>query len=192
MFEPTKLGDFSLRNRFVLASLTRGRSGPERVPNEANVEYYRQRATNFGLLLSEASSISAMGEGWYDSPSFYTKEQIEGWSLVCNAVHKEGCEIVAQLWHTGRAGHSSFMPDGKQIVSASDIKIEGDGVYTADTTKQPHEVPRPLTLDEIQSTVADYKQAAMNCKQAGFDGVEVHSANGSSMVCASLSSGVMS
>ena len=134
MFEPTKLGELELRNRFVLASLTRGRSGPDRVPNSANIEYYRQRATNFGLVLAEASSISPMGEGWYDSPSLYTEEQIAGWKSVCDAVHAEGGLIVAQLWHTGRAGHSSFMPDKQQIISASDIPIEGDGVHTAEAT----------------------------------------------------------
>jgi len=119
-----------------------------------------------------------MGEGWYDSPSLYGEERVEGWKKVCDAVHAEGGLIVAQLWHIGRAGHSSFLADNAQIVSASDVKIDGDGVYTADTTKQQHETPRPLTLEEIQATVADYKKAAENCKAAGFDGVEVHAANG--------------
>lgn len=171
-------GELQLSNRFALASLTRGRSGPDRVPNSANVEYYRQRATNFGLVLSEATSISPMGEGWFDSPSTYTEDQIAGWKSVVDAVHAEGGLMVAQLWHCGRASHSSFMPDKQQIISASDIPIEGDGVYTADTTKQPHEKPRPMTVVEIETTVADYKQSAINCKKAGFDGVEVHSANG--------------
>mmetsp|Transcript_7104 Transcript_7104/g.9045 ORF Transcript_7104/g.9045 Transcript_7104/m.9045 type:complete len:372 (+) Transcript_7104:162-1277(+) len=178
MFEPTKLGELSLRNRFVLASLTRGRSGPSRVPNDANVEYYRQRATNFGLLLGEAASVSPMGEGWYDSPSLYTAEQMAGWKKVVDAVHGEGGLIVAQLWHIGRAGHTSFLPNNAQMLSASDIKIEGDGVYTADTTKQPHEIPRSMTTDEIDSTILDYKNAVQNCKEAGFDGVELHCANG--------------
>eukprot|EP00635_Sarcinochrysidales_sp_CCMP3193_P009684 CAMPEP_0118914018 /NCGR_PEP_ID=MMETSP1166-20130328/14552_1 /TAXON_ID=1104430 /ORGANISM="Chrysoreinhardia sp, Strain CCMP3193" /LENGTH=379 /DNA_ID=CAMNT_0006853583 /DNA_START=99 /DNA_END=1238 /DNA_ORIENTATION=- len=177
MFQPVKLGAFELKNRFVLASLTRGRSGESRVPNAANVEYYRQRATNFGLLLGEASSISAAGEGWYDSPSLYDESHVEGWKKVTDAVHAEGGLIVAQLWHIGRAGHSSFL-GGKQMVSASDVPIDGDGVYTADTSKQPHETPRPLTVEEIQKTIADYKHAAENCKKAGFDGVEVHAANG--------------
>ncbi|KAJ8609706.1 hypothetical protein CTAYLR_008450 [Chrysophaeum taylorii] len=177
MFEPVKLGELALKNKFVLASLTRGRSGETRVPNDANVEYYRQRA-GFGLVMSEATAISPMGEGWYDSPSLYKPEQVAGWKRVCEAVHGEGGLMLAQLWHIGRAGHSSFLPDGQPMVSASAIKIEGDGVYTADTTKQPHETPRALEIGEVEATVRDYKQAALNAKEAGFDGVEVHSANG--------------
>lgn len=177
VFEATTLGDLSLSNRIVLASLTRGRSGPSRVPGDHNVEYYRQRATNFGLILTEAASISPMGEGWRDSASLITEEQMAGWKKVVDACHKEGAQIVAQMWHTGRAGHSSYLPEDK-CVSASNIPIPGDGVYTADGTKQPHEVPRPLTVDEVKSTIEDYKAAAQRCKDAGFDGVEVHAANG--------------
>ncbi|KAJ8609716.1 hypothetical protein CTAYLR_008449 [Chrysophaeum taylorii] len=120
--------------------------------------------------MSEATAISPMGEGWYDSPSLYKPEQVAGWKRVCEAVHGEGGLMLAQLWHIGRAGHTDGLGERHQI--------EGDGVYTADTTKQPHKTPRALEIGEVEANVCDYKQAALNAKEAGFDGVEVHSANG--------------
>jgi len=179
MFRPVTLGELKLQNRFVLASLTRGRAGEARVPNEAMMDYYKARAWNFGLLLAEASSISAEGEGWFDSPSLYGgEERLEGWKKLVTGVHQMNGKIIAQMWHTGRAGHSSFLPEKMAPLSASDVAIEGDGVYTADGSKQAHETPKAMTVEDIQKTVADYKKAAEFCKEAEFDGVEIHAANG--------------
>lgn len=176
MFTPVKLGELELKNRFVLASLTRARSGASRVPNDANVEYYKLRA-GFGLVLTEATTVCHQGEGWAGSASCYTDEQMAGWKKVVDAVHAEGGTIALQLWHTGRAGHTSFVPDG-QFVSASNVPIVGDGVHTATGPKQPHEVPRGLTEAECATVVEDFGKAAERCKAVGFDGVEIHMANG--------------
>eukprot|EP00039_Didymoeca_costata_P019726 m.338695 g.338695 ORF g.338695 m.338695 type:complete len:370 (+) comp18506_c0_seq1:156-1265(+) len=175
LLKPGKLGDFVIKNRLVLASLTRART-KTLVPNEANVQHYKERA-GFGLVITEATHISPVATGWVDAPAIYSNEQVEGWKKVVDAVHEEGGTIVCQLWHTGRASHSSHQPNRQQIVSASDIAIEGEA-HTADLTKEPNEQPRPLTIDEIKSTVEDYGIAAANAKKAGFDGVEVHLANG--------------
>jgi N-ethylmaleimide reductase len=176
LLEPVILGEFQLKNRIILASLTRARSGEDRVPNSANVEYYRQRA-GYGLILSEATTISPMANGWACSPGLYTQQQVDGWKKVTDAVHEAGGLIVAQLWFIGRAGHSSYLSDSAQVVSASDIPIPGE-VHTAAGAKAPYETPRPLTVEEIAGIVEDYGKAAENAKAAGFDGVEVHSANG--------------
>uniref|UniRef100_A0A7S1N2U6 NADH:flavin oxidoreductase/NADH oxidase N-terminal domain-containing protein n=1 Tax=Eutreptiella gymnastica TaxID=73025 RepID=A0A7S1N2U6_9EUGL len=174
---PAQLGDLKLKNRCVLAALTRGRSGPTRVPNEANQLYYEQRA-GFGLVMSEATAVSHRANGWGGAPGIYTAEMAAGWKAVTDRVHAAGSLMVCQLWYVGRQSHSSFMPNGEQIVSASDIPCAGDGVYTATGEKVPYEVPRPLTVQEIADTVEEYGVAAQFAKDAGFDGVEVHSANG--------------
>eukprot|EP00958_Prasinococcus_capsulatus_P012609 scaffold1265_cov366-Prasinococcus_capsulatus_cf.AAC.22 len=176
LFEPLQAGELKLKNRIILAPMTRARS-QGRVPNSANVEYYRQRA-GAGLLITEATTISEVANGWADSPGIYTEEQAEGWKKVVDAVHEEGSQIICQLWHIGRASHSSFMPEGESIVSASAIAIEGEGVYGADIKKHPHEVPRALETEEVEATVEDYGKAAEFAKAAGFDGVEIHGANG--------------
>lgn len=169
------MGDLILKNRVVLAPLTRGRAGEERLANELMAEYYSQRA-GAGLIISEATTVSAQGNGWINSPGIYTDLQGESWKKVTDAVHNAGSKIFLQLWHTGRASHSSFH-QGELPVAPSAIKIEGEGLHTP-IGKVLHEVPRALKTEEIPGVVADYKNAALRAKKAGFDGVEVHSANG--------------
>ena len=169
------LRDLELRNRVVMAPLTRARSGPDRVPNDLMMEYYIQRASA-GLIITEATTISAKANGWQESPGIYTDDMQQGWRKIVDAVHRQGGKIFCQLWHTGRASHSSFL-HGELPVAPSAIKIEGDGVHTA-SGKQPHEVPRALETSELPGIVEDYRAAALRAKNAGFDGVEVHSANG--------------
>lgn len=175
LFRSSEFAGKPLKNRIVLAPLTRGRAGDSRVPNDLMVEYYRQRA-GAGLLITEATVVSSQGNGWVGSPGIYTQEMTEGWRKVTDAVHSEGSQVVLQLWHTGRASHSDFH-GGKLPVSASPVKIEGDSIHTP-LGKKDYEVPHPLTTEEIRDVVADYKQAALNAKAAGFDGIEVHGANG--------------
>ena len=170
-----ELRDLNLRNRVVLAPLTRSRSGPSRVPNDLMAEYYVQRASA-GLIITEATTISATANGWEQSPGIYTDDMQQGWKKIVDAVHRQGGKIFCQLWHTGRASHSSFL-NGELPVGPSAIKIEGDGVQTA-SGKQPHEVPRALETSELVGIVDDYRKAATRAKAAGFDGIEVHSANG--------------
>ena len=170
-----ELRDLNLRNRVVMAPLTRSRSGPDRVPNDLMAEYYVQRASA-GLIITEATTISATANGWDQSPGIYTDDMQQGWKKIVDAVHQQGGKIFCQLWHTGRASHSSFL-NGELPVAPSAIKIEGDGVQTA-SGKQPHEVPRALETSELVGIVDDYRKAATRAKAAGFDGVEVHSANG--------------
>ena len=162
------LRDLPLRNRIVLAPMTRGRAGIERIPNLLMAEYYSQRSSA-GLILSEATTIAASANGWNQSPGIYTDEMVEGWKQVASSVHDKGGAIFCQLWHCGRASHSSFL-DGKLPVAPSAIKIAGEGVHTPDG-KQPHEVPRALEIDEIKQIVADYAAEAKNAKDAGFDGI---------------------
>ena len=175
LFSELSLGDLKLKNRIALAPLTRARSGPERIPNERMVEYYTQRASA-GLLITEATVISERGFGWVETPGIYNQAQVDGWKAVTDAVHAKGSKIILQLWHCGRASHSDFF-DGQLPVSASAIKINGDQVHTP-TGKKDYEVPRALTTEETEQTVADYVAAGQRAKEAGFDGVEVHGANG--------------
>ncbi len=164
-----------LKNRVVLAPLTRARAGKDRIPNELMAEYYRQRASA-GLIITEATVVSEIGIGWVDSPGIYKDEQMQGWKTVVDAVHAEGGLIFLQLWHCGRASHSSFH-DGALPVSASAIKLNGDEIHTPNG-KEEYETPHALTIDEIKQTILDYRNAAKRAMQAGFDGIEVHSANG--------------
>ena len=175
LMQPFDLRGLSLANRVVLAPMTRARSGGDRVPNSLMAEYYRQRATA-GLVITEATVVSQQGIGWVDSPGIYTDAMTEGWKSVTESVHEEGGKIFMQLWHCGRASHSSFHV-GELPVAPSAIKINGDSIHTP-RGKEPYEVPRALTTDEIPGIVEDYRAAADRAKQAGFDGVEVHSANG--------------
>jgi N-ethylmaleimide reductase len=175
LFEPLKLGDLELKNRIVLAPMTRGRAGAERVPNELMAEYYFQRASA-GLLITEATVVSPQGNGWIGSPGIYTDKMVEGWRLVTQKVRPTGTPIFLQLWHCGRASHSDFH-DGALPVSASAVKLNGDQIHTP-LGKKDYETPRALSVDEIEATVDDYRTAASNAKAAGFSGIEVHSANG--------------
>ncbi len=159
-----------------MASLTRSRAGVERIPNALMAQYYRQRASA-GLILSEATVVSIQGIGWQQSPGIYTSEQAEGWKQVVNAVHAQGTPIFLQLWHCGRASHSDFHPELGLPVAPSAIAISGDSIHTPNG-KKDYETPRPLETAEIPAIVDDYRQAAVYAKEAGFDGVEVHCANG--------------
>ncbi|MDX2085381.1 MAG: alkene reductase [Candidatus Melainabacteria bacterium] len=176
LFQPFQLGHLYLPNRVVMAPMTRGRAGSSRVPNALMAAYYAQRA-EAGLMITEATSISEQGLGWVDSPGIYTQAQAEGWQTVVQAVHNQGGRIFLQLWHCGRASHTEFHPAQGLPVSASAIAIQGDAIHTP-SGKKPYETPRALETDEIPAIVEDYRQAAVRAKAAGFNGVEIHSANG--------------
>ena len=176
LLSPLNSNKLNFKNRIVLAPLTRARAGEERIPNALMAEYYAQRA-GAGLLISEATAISKQGYGWVNAPGIYNDEQTQGWKQVTDAVHEKGSLIFLQLWHTGRASHSSFQVDNQLPVAPSAIAIEGMEAHTPDG-KKPYETPRALETAEIAGIVADYKQAAARAKEAGFDGVEIHGANG--------------
>ncbi|KAL0083692.1 hypothetical protein J3Q64DRAFT_1748762 [Phycomyces blakesleeanus] len=173
LFSPVKIGHHSLKHRIVLAPLTRFRASSEGVPTPDMATYYGQRATNGGLLITEATFISQLSGGFPNAPGIYTAAQIEGWKQVTKEVHSKGGVIFLQLWHLGRASSSSMLPNNERPVSASELAIPGKNRFG-----EPNEVPRALTLPEIHATTQDYVKAAKNALEAGFDGVEVHSANG--------------
>ena len=175
LLQPFTMHDVELQNRVVLAPMTRARAGVERLPNALMAEYYRQRS-GAGLVITEATTISELANGWNQSPGIYTDEMAEGWTLTTKAVHDEGSFVFLQLWHCGRASHSSFH-GGKPAVAPSAIKLNGDYIHTP-KGKQPYETPRSLETHEIPPVVEEYRMAAQRAKDAGFDGVEVHSANG--------------
>ncbi len=175
LFAPFKLGAIELANRFVMAPLTRNRAGPGRTPTDLTVEYYRQRA-GAGLIITEASQISPMGQGYLDTPGIYSPEQIAGWKRVTEAVHAAGGRIFIQLWHVGRISHSSLLPDNAAPVAPSAITAKSKTFTTEGFVDVS--APRAMTAADIQATVVDYSQAARNAIEAGFDGVEVHAANG--------------
>ena len=175
LFQPIQLGALNLKNRIVMAPLTRGRAGVERTPNALMTEYYRQRASA-GLIISEATQISEQAAGWVETPGIYTNAQIQGWRAITEAVHQEGSYIVLQLWHTGRASHPDFQPGGAQPVSSSAVTPPGE-IRTPEG-KKPYVTPRALASDEIPGIVAQYAEATRNAQAAGFDGVEIHAANG--------------
>jgi N-ethylmaleimide reductase len=175
LLEPFRLHDLDLRNRMVMAPLTRSRSGPDRIPNSTMAEYYAQRSSA-GLIVSEATTISPQANGWLESPGIYTDAMEAGWRIITDAVHARGGRIFLQLWHMGRASHSAFH-GGRPPVSASAVRIHGDGIHTP-AGKQPYETPRALESHEVAGVVADYAAAAARARAAGFDGVEIHAANG--------------
>jgi len=175
LLSPFQMADLNLKNRVVLAPLTRGRAGAERMPNELMAEYYAQRASA-GLLISEATVVSEQGNGWVDSPGIYSDEQGEAWKKVTAAVHAKGAPIFLQLWHCGRASHSDFHA-GQPAVAPSAVRLNGEYIHTP-LGKKDYETPRALAADEIPAIVEDYRQAARRAREAGFDGVEVHGANG--------------
>jgi len=175
LLSPIQLGPYTLRNRTVMAPLTRSRAGDGDAPTSLAVEYYRQRATA-GLIVTEGSQISPQGKGYPRTPGIFSDAQAAGWEQVTRAVHAEGGLIFLQLWHVGRLSHSTMQQKGGLPVSSSAIAPEGE-IYTA-TGLQPYETPRALGLGEIPGIVDDFRRAAENAKRAGFDGVELHGANG--------------
>lgn len=174
LFEPYRLADIELKNRVVMAPLTRSRSGVERIPNELMAEYYAQRA-GAGLILTEATVVSAQGIGYADTPGIWSDEQVEGWKKITKAVHEKGGRIFSQLWHVGRISDPIFL-NGALPVAPSAIAPEGD--VSLVRPKKKYVTPRALELSEIPGIVADFKKGAENAKLAGFDGVEIHGANG--------------
>jgi 2,4-dienoyl-CoA reductase-like NADH-dependent reductase (Old Yellow Enzyme family) len=175
LFQPFRLHDMNLANRIALSPVTRSRAEAARLANHVMAEYYAQRSSA-GLLITEGTTVSEEANGWNESPGIYTDEMTEGWKHTTNAVHEKGAVIFLQLWHTGRASHSSFH-DGKPAVAPSAIKINEPYIHTP-TGEQPVEVPRALEASEIPRIVEDYRRAAKRAKEAGFDGVELHGANG--------------
>ena len=176
LFEPIKVGCYTLPNRIVMAPLTRCRAKqPGDIPWELNAEYYRQRA-GAGLIIAEATHISPQGKGYAFTPGIYSSPQIEGWRKVTDAVHAAGGLIFLQLWHVGRISHPDLQPGGQLPVAPSAIKPDGEA-FTEQGLK-PFVTPHALNLDEIQDIIGQYRRGAENALKAGFDGVEIHAANG--------------
>ncbi len=181
LFEPVKMGTQTLKNRIIMAPLTRVRSiEPGDVPTPFAGEYYSQRA-GAGLIITEATQVSFQAKGYAGAPGIHTQEQIIAWKTVVDNVHAKGGKIVVQIWHTGLVSHKSVQPDNKAPISASDVDV---GIRTSlrDSENQAIRVdatpPRPATLDEIKQVIADFAQATKNAKEAGFDGIEIHGAHG--------------
>jgi 2,4-dienoyl-CoA reductase-like NADH-dependent reductase (Old Yellow Enzyme family) len=174
LFEPLTAGELHLPNRIVMAPLTRSRAGDARTPNALMAEYYRQRA-DAGLIITEATSVTPMGVGYAATPGIWSQAQVEGWKQVTQAVHEQGGRIALQLWHVGRVSDPSFL-GGEPPVAPSAIAADGNVALLR--PKRPHPVPRELDLDEIPGIIEAYRQGAANAKAAGFDGVEIHGANG--------------
>lgn len=176
LFTPARVGELELPNRVIMAPLTRNRALADGdVPHALNAEYYAQRASA-GLIITEASQISPEGKGYVWTPGIHSAEQIAGWKRVTDAVHAKGGRIVIQLWHVGRISHTSLQPNGQAPVAPSAIAadahtFDGNGFV-------PTSTPRALETDEVAHIVDDYRQAARNAQKAGFDGIEVHAANG--------------
>lgn len=175
LFSPVKLGSMSLNNRVVMAPLTRNRAGEGGVPQAVNVTYYEQRASA-GLIITEATPISVMAHGYPALPGIYTDAQVAGWKKVTDAVHAKGGKIVLQLWHVGRISHPSLLPNGSLPIAPSAIKPAGQA-FTYQGL-QDYVTPRALELNELPDIVADYVHATKCALAAGFDGVEIHAANG--------------
>ena len=175
LFDSCHFGDITTASRIVMAPLTRDRAGPAQVPTAMMATYYTQRASA-GLIITEATQISPEGQGYLDTPGIYSPEQVAGWRRVTDAVHAAGGKIVIQLWHVGRISHVSLQPNGQPPVSSTARRAAGK-TFTAAGFEDVSE-PRALRLDEMPRVVADYRHAARCALDAGFDGVEVHGANG--------------
>ncbi|MDE1464002.1 alkene reductase [Spartinivicinus poritis] len=181
LLSPFQVGDLHLPNRVIMAPLTRSRaSTPGDVPNQLMAQYYTQRASA-GLIISEASQISPQGQGYACTPGIYSQSQIAGWQQVTHAIHQAGGRIAIQLWHVGRISNRLFQPDNQAPVAPSAIKADGARSYNLQAgklTRISTDTPKALTINEIQTIIADYQQAALNSMEAGFDLVELHAANG--------------
>jgi N-ethylmaleimide reductase len=175
LFSPVKIGALDLSHRVVMAPLTRMRTDEGGIPNDMMAEYYGQRATDGALVIAEATLVSINGQGYQGAPGIFTADQTEGWKKVTSAVHKKGGKIFLQLWHGGRQSHTDLQPDGGLPIGPSVIEHEAM-VFTHDWV--PATLNREATIDEIQAIVRDFRTGAENAKAAGFDGVELHGANG--------------
>jgi 2,4-dienoyl-CoA reductase-like NADH-dependent reductase (Old Yellow Enzyme family) len=174
LFEPLKVGDLEVPNRIFMAPLTRSRAGAERIPNRLMAQYYAQRASA-GLIVSEATVVSPLGVGYADTPGIWSPDQVEGWKLTTRAVHDAGGRIFLQLWHVGRVSDPRFL-NGAQPVAPSAVAVQGNVSLVRPPT--PYVTPRALELREIPGIIAAFRKGAENAQLAGFDGVELHGANG--------------
>jgi N-ethylmaleimide reductase len=176
LFEPFKLGPITLANRLVMAPLTRNRAiPPGMVPNPLAVDYYGQRASA-GLLITEASQVSQQGQGYQDTPGIYSKEQVEAWRKVTDRVHERGGKIFIQIWHVGRVSHTALQAGGGAPVAPSAIRAKGKTFVNGTFTEISE--PRALELTEIPGIIDDFRRGTANALAAGFDGIEIHGANG--------------
>ena len=176
LFSPIKVGPYKLFHRVVMAPLTRMRSDPGDIPSDLMIEYYTQRASKGGLIISEATPVSIRGYGYAGAPGIYSDHQIEGWRRVTDAVHAKGGRIFLQLWHVGRQSHADLQPNGEPPVAPSAIAAEGYA-YTRQG-EVPFSMPRALALEEIPAIIEEFRAGAERALRAGFDGVEIHGANG--------------
>jgi N-ethylmaleimide reductase len=178
LLSPVTIGDLELPNRVVMAPFVRERAGPSKIPNEIMKKYYEQRAAGgTGLIIAEASAISEQGYGWYSAPAIYTEEHAEAWKPIVDTVHSYGTKFFMQLWHMGRSGHPTFNSKN-EVVAPSAIQDVGHDRKNANGEWDYCALPRALELHEIPGIVEDYRKAAVLAKKAGFDGIEIHAANG--------------
>lgn len=181
LFDPYQLGPITLKNRIVMAPLTRSRAAEGDVPRDLNAEYYQQRASA-GLIISEATQVSQQGQGYLWTPGIYTSAQTEGWRKVVEAVHQRNGKIFLQMWHVGRISHVSLQPNGAAPISSTNKPADGTYSFAYGPDGKPGNVPasvpRGATVAELKQVIADYAQAGRHALQAGFDGAEVHGANG--------------
>jgi N-ethylmaleimide reductase len=178
LFTPLQVGRYKLAHRVVMPPLTRMRAGAGNVPSQLAPEYNAQRATEGGLIIAEATQVTPYGQGYPATPGIHSREQVAGWRKVTDAVHAKGGFIFLQLWHTGRSSHSSFQPNGDLPVAPSAIGITGQTALTPEWKTVPYETPRALGLDEIPGIIEAWREGARDAMAAGFDGVEIHGANG--------------
>jgi len=176
LFTPTQVGPYKLSHRVVMAPLTRMRSDPGDIPSDLMIEYYAQRASKGGLIISEATPVSTRGNGYAGAPGIYSDTQIAGWQRVTNAVHARGGRIFQQLWHVGRQSHVDLQPNGDAPVAPSAIAAEGYAY--SKRGEVPFSMPRALELHEIPGIIEEFRSGAERALRAGFDGVEIHGANG--------------
>ena len=175
LFENYQLGSITLKNKVVMAPMTRSRA-PQNLPNSLMVEYYAQRASA-GLIITEGTSPSPNGLGYARIPGIFSKEQVVGWKNITDAVHEKGGKIFIQFMHTGRIAHQSNLPEGAKVIGVSEIAAAGD-MWTDEGGMLPHTTPHALSTSEVKATIEEYVDAAKNAIEAGFDGVELHAANG--------------
>ena len=176
LFSPYKLGGIELKNKVVMAPMTRSRALEENAPSEMNATYYGQRA-GAGLIITEGTSPSPNGLGYPRIPALYSEKQAQGWNLVTDAVHEKGGKIFAQLMHVGRVAHQANLPTSAEVVAPTAKQVSGE-MYTDSEGAQPHTLPREMNAGDIQKAIEEYTVAAKNAISAGFDGVELHGANG--------------